>query len=46
MDSIDVNYGRLRRYDTTRPPLKQRRGFTPLLRAPCGLSMAGEPPPN
>ena len=43
MDSIDVNYGRLRRYDTTRPPLKQRRVFTAILRALCGLSMAGQP---
>ena len=33
MESIDVNYGALRRYDTARPPLRQRRLFTAVLRA-------------
>ena len=42
MTSIDVNYGRLKRYDTTRPPMKQRFFFTAVLRALCGLSMAGQ----
>lgn len=42
MESIDVNYGALRRYDTARPPLRQRLLFTAVLRALCGLSMAGQ----
>lgn len=42
MESIDVNYGRLKRYDTTRPPLKQNRIFTHLLRALCGICMIGQ----
>ena len=42
MESIDVNYGRLRRYDTTKPPLRQRKVFTAILRALCGLSIAGQ----
>lgn len=41
MESIDVNYGRLKRYDTTRPPLRQRKIFTAILRSLCGLSMLG-----
>ena len=42
MESIDVNYGSLRRYDTARPPLRQRKVFTAILRALCGLSMMGQ----
>ena len=42
MESIDVNYGGLKRYDTTRPPLRQRKLFTAILRALCGMSMIGQ----
>ena len=42
MESIDVNYGRLKRYDAARPPLRQRKIFTAILRALCGLSMIGQ----
>ena len=42
MNTIDVNYGKLRRYDTTRPPLRQNLLFTGLLRALCGISMVGQ----
>lgn len=42
IESIDVDYGKLKRYDTTKPPLKQRKFFTAVLRALCGLSMAGQ----
>lgn len=42
IESIDVDYGRLKRYDTAKPPLKQRKFFTAVLRALCGLSMAGQ----
>ncbi len=42
MDTIDVDYGALRRYDTTKPPQKQRLFFTAVLRALCGISMAGQ----
>ena len=42
MQSIDVDYGKLRRYDTTRPPLRQSLLFTGLLRALCGISMMGQ----
>ena len=42
MESMDVNYGTLRRYDTARPPLRQRKVFTAILRALCGLSMMGQ----
>ncbi len=41
-ENIDVDYGSLRHYDTTRPPLKQRKVFTAILRALCGLSMMGQ----
>ena len=39
---IDVNYGSLTRYDTTQPPLRQRKIFTAILRALCGVSMTGQ----
>ena len=39
METIDVDYGSLKRYDTTKPPLRQRIFFTAVLRALCGLSM-------
>ena len=42
MESIDVNYGGLKRYDTAKPPLRQRKVFTAILRALCGLSMMGQ----
>ena len=42
MHSIDVDYGKLRRYDTTKPPLRQNILFTGLLRALCGISMIGK----
>ena len=42
MEQIDVNYGRLKRYDTTKPPMKQRMIFTALLRLLCGISMIGK----
>ncbi len=42
IESIDVDYGKLKRYDTTKPPLKQRKIFTAILRALCGLSMSGQ----
>ena len=42
MNSIDVDYGKLRRYDTSRPPLRQNFLFTGLLRALCGISMIGQ----
>lgn len=42
MNTIDVNYGALRRYDTTRPPRRQGFFFTAALRALCGLSMLGK----
>ena len=42
MQTIDVDYGKLRRYDTTRPPLRQSFVFTGLLRALCGISMIGQ----
>ena len=42
MQTIDVDYGKLRRYDTTRPPLRQNFLFTGLLRALCGFSMIGQ----
>ena len=42
MNTTDVNYGALRRYDTTRPPRRQRFFFTAALRALCGLSMLGK----
>lgn len=42
IESIDVDYGKRKRYDTTKPPLKQRKIFTAILRALCGLSMAGQ----
>ncbi|MBR3704819.1 MAG: hypothetical protein IKM11_04985, partial [Oscillospiraceae bacterium] len=42
METIDVNYGKLRRYDTTKPPLRQNFLFTGLLRALCGISMIGQ----
>ena len=43
METIDVDYGSLKRYDTTKPPLRQRIFFTAVLRALCGLSMIGQP---
>ena len=42
MNTIDVDYGKLRRYDTTKPPLRQSFLFTGLLRALCGISMVGQ----
>ena len=42
METIDVNYGSLRRYDTAKAPLRQRLVFTAILRALCGLSMLGQ----
>jgi len=42
MEQIDVNYGRLKRYDTTKPPLKQSKFFTAILRILCGISMMGQ----
>ena len=42
MQTIDVDYGKLRRYDTTKPPLRQNILFTGLLRALCGFSMIGK----
>ena len=42
METIDVDYGRLRRYDTTKPPLKQRKFFTAVLRALCGIALTGQ----
>ena len=42
IQSIDVNYGTLTRYDTTQPPLRQRKIFTAILRALCGISMTGQ----
>ena len=42
MQTIDVDYGKLRRYDTTKPPLRQSFLFTGLLRALCGISMIGQ----
>lgn len=43
METIDVNYGSLKRYNTAKPPLKQRFFFTAVLRVLCGLSMVGRP---
>ncbi len=43
MQSIDVDYGRLRRYDTSRPPLRQNILFTALLRVLCGAALLGQP---
>lgn len=42
METIDVNYGSLKRYDTAKPPLRQRKIFTAILRALCGMSMLGQ----
>ncbi len=42
MKAIDVDYGTLKRYDTAKPPLKQRLLFTAILRAVCGISMIGQ----
>ena len=42
MKAIDVDYGTLKRYDTAKPPLKQRMLFTAILRAVCGISMIGQ----
>lgn len=42
MESIDVNYGRLKRYDTTRAPLRQHPIFTHLLGLVCRVSMLGQ----
>ncbi len=42
MESIDVDYGRLKRYDTTKPPLKQRKFFTAVLRVLCGAALMGQ----
>ncbi len=42
MNTIDVDYGKLRRYDTTKAPLRQNLLFTGLLRALCGISMIGQ----
>ena len=42
METIDVNYGPLRRYDTAKPPLRQKKIFTAILRALCGMSMLGQ----
>lgn len=40
--TADVSYGRLKRYDTTRPPRRQGFFFTAALRVLCGLSMLGQ----
>ncbi|MBR2131715.1 MAG: hypothetical protein IJ955_04105 [Oscillospiraceae bacterium] len=42
MNPMDVDYGKLRRYDTSRPPLRQNFLFTGILRALCGISMMGQ----
>lgn len=42
LETIDVDYGRLKRYDTTRQPSRQPMLFTALLRALCGVSMMGQ----
>lgn len=42
METIDVNYGKLKHYNTSRPPLRQRKIFTHLLRAVCGAAMLGQ----
>jgi len=43
MESIDVNYGKLKRYDTTKLPLRQNWLFTALLQLLCRISMIGQP---
>lgn len=42
METIDVNYGKLKHYNTSHPPLRQRKIFTHLLRAVCGAAMLGQ----
>ena len=46
METIDVDYGSLKRYDTTKPPLRQRIFFTAVLRALIGQSMIRQPKPK
>ena len=43
MESIDVNYGKLKRYDTTKPPLRQNWFFTAVLQLLCRFFMIGQP---
>ena len=42
--SVDgkISTGPLRRYDTAKPPLRQKKIFTAILRALCGMSMLGQ----
>ena len=42
MENTDVFYGTLKRYDTTKPPLKQSKFFTGILRLLCGVSMMNQ----
>ena len=42
METIDVNYGTLKRYATTKMPLRQHKIFTAIVRALCGISLLGQ----
>ena len=42
METIDVNYGRLKRYDTTKAPMRQPLVLTHLLGLVCKASMLGQ----
>ncbi len=42
METIDVNYGSLKRYDTTKMPLRQHKIFTAIIRTLCAISLLGQ----